>query len=290
MIFISVALFPEAKPLIQILGLKISRESNVFPVYRNETHILTVSGIGKVFSAASVAFLLAKYEKEISPTSWIFNFGICGAPKESFRTGESYLVNKVTDASTGKNYFPDILFRSDLPESDLITYDKPVFADQISELPNTLVDMEASGFFQTSRKFFTSERIRIVKTVSDHFERIRTTEESNAAEKISETITTSLPNLVSILTVPNPNGQGPELLPKEIETLIFFTKLFRLSETERLQLKDWMLGYKIRTGLSPDRAVEYLKATPIVDPSYETVRTREEGKKGLNALRKFYRS
>lgn len=290
MIFISAALFPEAKPLIETLGLKISRESNVFPVYRNETHILTVSGIGKVFSAASVAFLLTKYKEEISHSSWIFNFGICGAPEKKYRLGESYLIHKITEESSGKNFYPDVLFRSGLRESALITYDKPVFSDGTYELPNALVDMEASGFFQTSRKFFSSERIRIVKTVSDHFERMETTEGSNVMEKISETVTASLPEILSVLTIPNPDDEDPELSPEEIETLRFFTKSFRLSETETIRLKDWMLGYKIRTGLSPNRAAESLRTNPIVDPSCETVRTREEGKKGLNALRKFYQS
>ncbi|WP_078125717.1 phosphorylase [Leptospira alexanderi] len=291
MIFISAALFPEAKPLIETLGLKILRNKTPFPIYRNEKYILVVSGTGKIFSAMSVAFLLNEFKNSVVDSSWILNFGICGAPKESFKIGESFLIHKIKDEGSSRSVYPDILFKSPIPESVLLTVDKPVFRNEISELPNTLVDMEAFGFFQASRKFFSSDKIRIVKTISDHFTKLESEKEIGVVDTISLRIKEALPNILSILSIPVSKGNEVELQQNEIAALLFITEFLRLSETEKIQLKDWMIGYKIRTGNSSEQGLNILKSVNGTLNLKETeVRTREEGRKGLYALRQFYQS
>ncbi|EMJ60183.1 MULTISPECIES: hypothetical protein [Leptospira] len=291
MIFISAALFPEAKPLIETLGLKILRDKTPFPIYRNEKYILVVSGAGKIFSAMSVVFLLNEFKNSVVDSSWILNFGICGAPKESFKIGESFLIHKIKDEGSSKSVYPDILFKSPIPESVLLTVDKPVFRNEISELPNTLVDMEAFGFFQASRKFFSSDKIRIVKTISDHFTKLESEKEIGIVDTISLRIKEALPDILSILSIPVSKGNEVELQQNEIAALSFITEFLRLSETERIQLKDWMIGYKIRTGNSSEQGLSILKsANGILNLKDTGVRTREEGRKGLYALRQFYQS
>lgn len=294
MIFISVALFPEAKPLIESLGLKILRDQNPFPVYQNESHTLVVSGMGKIYSAMSVAFLLNEFKESITDSSWIFNVGICGAPKEFSEIGKSFLIHKITDEGSQKNVYPDILFKSPISEATLMTMDKPVFENEASTLPNTLVDMEAFGFFQASRKFFSSDRIRVVKTVSDHFTKLESTQGLGVAETISLRISEELPNLLTILSTPISNHKEADLEKEENVILLTMTEILRLSETETIQLKDWMIGYKIRTGNSLASGIEILKNHNILsdlgDPQNPKVKTREEGKKGLYALRQFYQS
>lgn len=290
MIFISAALFPEAKPLIETLGLKILRDKTPFPIYRNEKYILVVSGAGKIFSAMSVVFLLNEFKNSVVDSSWILNFGICGAPKES-KIGESFLIHKIKDEGSSKSVYPDILFKSPIPESVLLTVDKPVFRNEISELPNTLVDMEAFGFFQASRKFFSSDKIRIVKTISDHFTKLESEKEIGIVDTISLRIKEALPDILSILSIPVSKGNEVELQQNEIAALSFITEFLRLSETERIQLKDWMIGYKIRTGNSSEQGLSILKsANGILNLKDTGVRTREEGRKGLYALRQFYQS
>ncbi|EQA63653.1 phosphorylase [Leptospira alexanderi] len=291
MIFISAALFPEAKPLIETLGLKILRNKTPFPIYRNEKYILVVSGTGKIFSAMSVAFLLNEFKNSVVDSSWILNFGICGAPKESFKIGESFLIHKIKDEGSSRSVYPDILFKSPIPESVLLTVDKPVFRNEISELPNTLVDMEAFGFFQASRKFFSSDKIRIVKTISDHFTKLESEKEIGVVDTISLRIKEALPNILSILSIPVSKGNEVELQQNEIAAFLFITEFLRLSETEKIQLKDWMIGYKIRTGNSSEQGLNILKSVNGTLNLKETeVRTREEGRKGLYALRQFYQS
>ncbi|XDD50393.1 phosphorylase [Leptospira sp. WS92.C1] len=290
MIFIVVALLPEAKPLITTLDLKILRDQTSFPIYQNEKYSLVVSGIGKVCSAIATTFLLTQYKNEDRNGSWIFNFGICGAPKEISQIGESFLIHKITDRGTGKSGYPDILFKSSLRESSLLTVDQPVFENESVELPNTLVDMEASGFFQASRKFFTSDKIRIVKTVSDHFTKFESITKGEITDTISMRIQNAIPEILQILSIPISPENEFELRPDEIVSLNHFKKTLRLSETETIQLKDWMIGFKIRTGKSPNEGKTFFETTRVSGPNTNPVKTREEGKKGLNALRQFYQS
>ncbi|EKP05904.1 hypothetical protein LEP1GSC018_1893 [Leptospira kirschneri str. 2008720114] len=291
MIFISVALFAEAKPLIESLGLNILRDKTVFPVYQNENHTLVISGTGKIHSAMSVVFLLNEFKNQISDSSWILNFGICGARKDISEIGRSFLIHKITDEGSFKNVYPDILFHSPISESALRTFDKPIFDDVVPELPNTLVDMEAFGFFTASRKFFSSDRIRVVKIVSDNFNKLEYSNIEDFSKTISFRIQNSLPDILSILSIPVFQGNDIQLLAKETSALLQICETLRLSETERIQLKDWMIGYKIRTGNSPDLGLSILKnSNGLFKPDQTLVETRELGKKGLYALRQFYQS
>ncbi|EMJ89936.1 MULTISPECIES: hypothetical protein [Leptospira] len=291
MIFISVALFAEAKPLIESLGLNILRDKTVFPVYQNENHTLVISGTGKIHSAMSVVFLLNEFKNQISDSSWILNFGICGARKDISEIGKSFLIHKITDEGSFKNVYPDILFHSPISESALRTFDKPIFDDVVPELPNTLVDMEAFGFFTASRKFFSSDKIRVVKIVSDNFNKLEYSNIEDFSKTISFRIQNSLPDILSILSIPVFQGNDIQLLAKETSALLQICETLRLSETERIQLKDWMIGYKIRTGNSPDLGLSILKnSNGLFKPDQTLVETRKLGKKGLYALRQFYQS
>ncbi|AAS68824.1 phosphorylase [Leptospira interrogans] len=291
MIFISVALFAEAKPLIENLGLNILRNKTVFPIYQNENHALVISGTGKIYSAMSVVFLLNEFKDQISDSSWILNFGVCGARKDISEIGKSFLIHKITDEGSFKNVYPDILFHSPIPESALRTFDKPIFDDVVSELPNTLVDMEAFGFFTASRKFFSSDKIRVVKIVSDNLNKLEYSKITNIPEMISFRIQNSLSDILSILSIPVFQKNNIQLLAEETSTLLQICEVLRLSETERIQLKDWMIGYKMRTGNSPDLGLSILKnSNGFLKPGQTKVKTRELGKKGLYALKQFYQS
>lgn len=219
------------------------------------------------------------------------NFGICGARKDISEIGKSFLIHKITDEGSFKNVYPDILFHSPISESALQTFDKPIFDDVVPELPNTLVDMEAFGFFTASRKFFSSDKIRVVKIVSDNFNKLEYSNIEDFSKTISFRIQNSLPDILSILSIPVFQGNDIQLLAKETSALLQICETLRLSETERIQLKDWMIGYKIRTGNSPDLGLSILKnSNGLFKPDQTVVETRELGKKGLYALRQFYQS
>lgn len=113
--------------------------------------------------------------------------------------------------------------------------------------------------------------------------------EIGVVDTISLRIKEALPDILSILSIPVSKGKEVELQQNEIAALLFITEFLRLSETEKIQLKDWMIGYKIRTGNSSEQGLNILKSTNGILNLKETgVRTREEGRKGLYALRQFY--
>lgn len=108
---------------------------------------------------------------------------------------------------------------------------------------------------------------------------------------ISLRIKEALPNILSILSIPVSKGNEVELQQNETTAFLFIAEFLRLSETERIQLKDWMIGYKIRTGNSSEQGLNILKnANGTLNLKEAGVKTREEGRKGLYALKQFYQS
>jgi len=71
------AIRPEAKPIIEMLGLTLL-ETRPFPIYQGEyngkTYYLSICGLGKVSAAASTQSLIDRFN-----VVEIFNVGICGA-------------------------------------------------------------------------------------------------------------------------------------------------------------------------------------------------------------------
>jgi adenosylhomocysteine nucleosidase len=172
MIYIITALFAEALPLIKHFSLKKISHYARFPVYAGEKFFLIVSGVQKINSAVSIAYCLGNQK----PTgSQIVNIGIAGCSINRFPIGTLFLIHKVIDLSTSKEFFPDILLDHGLPEADLTTSDIPIFRTSAIEnpffqSPTTLVDMEASGFMQSARLYFSSHQISILKLVSDYLQ------------------------------------------------------------------------------------------------------------------------
>jgi len=164
-----IAIKPEAHSVIEHFSLKRDEAASRggFPVFRNEESSvwLTISGPGKVNSAAATAWLEAKSSAQIAvPSIWI-NFGIAGG--NAGKLGEVFRAGKVKDESTGRSWFPQTVWKKkyDLPVTTLITVDRPT--ENYPE-GNTLVEMEASGFLPMAWKFAGSELAQVFKVVSDN--------------------------------------------------------------------------------------------------------------------------
>ena len=95
------ALLPEAKPLIQELGLSREKIESPFAFFKNESHQLVVSGIGKQNIATAIGFLhgLAPSKN----TAWL-NVGLAG--HGNAQLGTPVQIIKSTDHSTQKSYYP----------------------------------------------------------------------------------------------------------------------------------------------------------------------------------------
>lgn len=160
MINIVTALHCEAKPLIHELKLKGESPHSGFRVYSSDWSRLIISGVGKMASAAATAYLQAT-GKHPGNIAWL-NIGVAG--HASKQIGDICMVHKLTDGSTGHTAYPQLVFDPPCTTECLLTVDQPM-----TKLPyNTLVDMEAFGFYSTALRFSSSELVHCAKVVSDN--------------------------------------------------------------------------------------------------------------------------
>ncbi len=162
MLNIITAFHVEAQPLIEYFQLKKLVEHNVFETYRNDEQSisLTISGLGKLNASAAVIYSASL--KPISKNDCWINIGIAGHP--SIEIGTAILANKVIDESSHQNWYPQIVFDTDIIKAPLTTVDEPT-----ANYPSgSAVDMEASGFLSSASRISTTELIHCLKIISDN--------------------------------------------------------------------------------------------------------------------------
>ena len=102
-LLITVALHPEARPLITHFGLKQDTTSHAVPIFHRENHALAVSGVGRLKSAIATTYLLSRISSLDDVI--LLNIGIAGhtqVPKAgSVELGDLFLVHKITEQATG---------------------------------------------------------------------------------------------------------------------------------------------------------------------------------------------
>ncbi len=154
------ALHCEAKPVIDFYRLKKSPAHRGFDLYQNDDMCLVVSGIGKTSAAAATAWVAALLPSYTS-IAWI-NLGIAGAAIQDI--GSAFWIHKITSESPRQHYFPVPTFTTGFDSSACTTLDEA----SNEYHPETLFDMEASGFFSTATRFSSAEFIHCLKIVSDN--------------------------------------------------------------------------------------------------------------------------
>ena len=113
--------------------------------------------MGRVNAAAATAYLGGLVPRNLV---WI-NFGAAGHRNGAI--GEGFLIHKITDRRSKKNYYPLRLpYQQTAP---LACYD---IARDDSAIDATLVDMESAGFFPIARLFTYHELIHLYKIVADN--------------------------------------------------------------------------------------------------------------------------
>ena len=159
MIHLICATSKEAKPLIDLYRLKKDRESDQFQIFRNENKSLTISKIGKIYSAMSVTYTYNRFGANKNQV-WI-NFGLAG--HKTFRIGELFYVDKIIDNDTDIQNFPYVHESVNLRMNTCRTFSKPN-----KYLDDNLSDMECSGFFDAANFFSSKELIHSLKIISDN--------------------------------------------------------------------------------------------------------------------------
>ncbi|MCF6324084.1 MAG: hypothetical protein L3J89_07165 [Gammaproteobacteria bacterium] len=190
MINIITALQCEARPLIEYYKLRGNARHNAFRCYQNDDMQLIVSGIGKLSAATATTYLAASTPGTAS-SAWL-NLGIAGHANKA--TGIPLLAHKLIDNASEQQWFPGIVMPISCDSETLTTVDKP----EQEYRKDTMVDMEASGFYAAASRFQSCELIHSLKIISDN--------QQHTSEQITEKITTAMisDNMATIDSVINP--------------------------------------------------------------------------------------
>jgi len=247
MVFIATALYIEAKPLIEYFGLKKDVGNRYFQVFRNEEITLVVTGVGKINSSIAVSHAATRYLWD--PQSFIINIGVCGSKDMNEKIGNIYLINKIVDNETHKNYIPDILIDHPFEESDIETFNYIVKDKEL--MTARLCDMETSGFYQAASKFFKTHRIYILKIVSDS-----TDFEDVSKDKIYELIKNKLKEIDEFIKILKNSFKTSDIFSfYEREIINFLSQKLKLTASQGQIFYKACLHYKVRKG----RNIDFLK-------------------------------
>ena len=159
-LYIYTALECEAKPLIKHFDLKKDSTRHPFSIYKSNTTVLTVSGMGKVAMAAAVAYTQAIIPSYLNPV--LVNVGIAG--HASYALGDLLLATKIVDDESCKRFYPQLIGNNWPQTGEIQTTSTPC----IEYSTNAMHDMEASAFYEVAVKFSSSELIHSLKIISDN--------------------------------------------------------------------------------------------------------------------------
>lgn len=200
MIHFICALKCEAKPLIEHYQLQHRTDSKLFPLYisQDQKISLTISGTGKINSAATTAFTHAFLETK-KQDIWL-NVGIAG--HKSIEIGEITLGHKIIDQSNQYTWYPQIIISPPCISTEILSCDKPN-----TNYRDAIFEMEAAGFYATACRFATSELIHVIKIISD--------KQQQAIKKISASFVTEVVD--NKLTIIDQIVISLSLLAKDLE-------------------------------------------------------------------------
>lgn len=226
------ALHCEAKPVIEHLQLKkITTPALPFPIFTNKENSvhLIISGVGKIKAAIATTFL-AQWTENKNHACFL-NIGIAGSAQ--FNIGEMLLINKISEVSTQRNWYPYTSHLKFKNKSVLMTHDLP----QNSYPSAGLVDMEGSGFYQAAACFATQEQVQIAKIISDnHVDHMQQLNE----EKVKKLISGNLHLISDLITQLLQLSQQEDVINKEPETLKEFLSTWHFTHAEELQLREYL--------------------------------------------------
>lgn len=172
-IIVLCALRAEANPVIRTFLLK-RKNVNGLAVYENEDIALIITGTGKVNVQYCLPVILKTYN-----VKFILNYGICGCSTKIYSVGSMFLINKIYCSESDELFFPDIIYKTDIPELAVVTKSTPEYDELICKYKDIfLVDMEASHIYNFLDRIICPHKIITVKVISDYLEKKHWTNES----------------------------------------------------------------------------------------------------------------
>lgn len=231
MIYIAMALYAEAAPLIDALGLKRRAGAGSWQEFADEERgiCLFLTGVGKLEAAIAVSHFATKYA--MGNDDFLVQLGSCAGRK----IGQAYIIHRIDDADTERSYYPDILYAHSLPEAGVTTGSRMLQNGVENE---SLYDMEASGVYQAAVRFLGPHRMAFMKVVSDVGQA-----DCMTPNLLSDCMKEQIPTVLELLSdIRSYLELEQQDLPDE-EECQRRERLYRdmcCSETMRLQLQQWL--------------------------------------------------
>lgn len=245
MLLITTALMMEARPLVKRLALKALPDLP-FPVFEGSGYRLIVTGTGNLKMAGATGWALGYFP---GPEAAL-NIGFCGQPTALGPLHKWYYVSSVRDSVTNRLSLPDILQNHPFQEQSLLTVPSVVRSPGDYE---SLIDMEASGFYESARRHLAPDRIALLKWSSDFL--TGSIDKDVTAAAFSK----GLDPVVDFLRE-WPEAFAP--LSSESDPADDILNCLRLTRTQELFLRKWISGYIARKG-DPLRLHKLIPESPL---------------------------
>ena len=176
MVYIFAAHKGEVEHLIKKLSLGKRKTSFPFLQYEGEEILLTITGQGQINASVSVAATLQ--EEKAKKGDILLSLGSAAVILGKNRTaseelmGRWFWIQKLEQQSTGRCFYPDLLYKLDFPEARLLTGDKileraSMEDGEISGEKLLLYDMESAAVFQAANFYLAPEDFFFLRCVTD---------------------------------------------------------------------------------------------------------------------------
>lgn len=259
MLMIITALYCEAQPFIDHYQLKKNKEQCKFQVFENDEILLLITEPGSITAAVGVTNLCTLYQ--LTPSDFLVNIGVCAAEPEEVLEGSIFLCNQILEKSTGRSFYPDVVYRHPFAESRLITVSSvnhPIEAE-------SLYDMEAAAVYQAASYFIQPHQISFIKVVSDHG--VDTPESGNRMNpgKITNLINQNLDTIITYLEQLRQAGHKdpPIFNPEEELAIKNLSDSLHCSITMELKLRQQLHYYKLAHGTIREVIDDFCSEIPL---------------------------
>lgn len=171
MLYISTALYCEAKPIILYFGLKKTDQFHKFQVFLGDDILVVITGVGEIAASVAISSVCSVMPPEKG--DFFLSFGSAGTVSKSLTLKEIYLLNKITQLSTNQTFYPDVLFRHPFWEIQGVTGSR-VLKEEIQALNQTqeeslfLYDMEGAASYISASYFFGTHQMAFLRILSDY--------------------------------------------------------------------------------------------------------------------------
>ena len=301
MVYIFAAHKGEVEHLIKKLSLGKRKTSFPFLQYEGEEILLTITGQGQINASVSVAATLQ--EEKAKKGDILLSLGSAALILGKNRTASEELMGRwfwmqsLEQESTGRCFYPDLLYKLDFPEAKLLTGDKILEIDSmgrrdtvseghsdskedivseghsdskgVSGLDNTLLyDMESAAVFQAANFYLAPEDFFFLRCVTDFG--VNLSEETDSFSSSSLSWKEKLQSLLQkeedkvLRLIEFLQRKSTERRKEEEEETAFQKQLQSLSKSLHCSFVmekqlERLLRYAFLQGISPEEIREYLE-------------------------------